>query len=667
MSKIIACLISIILNINVFAEDLTNISSFTIGSKLKARASEINKSVASSKMLVQQNDLNPLYNEIYQYLNGQQHKLGQSLTNNLNQLNSGYDLGQQNFNGITWQKPFGNFSIGINRQLSPDLFDANRWIVDDKFTIIIDAATYLSNLKEAKEITISDSQLAGFVGINFKRTYRYVHFAENFKQALVSDFNKLFMSFWKMKNGDVFNLDQYEIIAREDSMSFKAGGFISSPAIGPISINGGVLASITKLSKLQIQSIGPSDNPKPGEYLRVSSEKEYNVKVTAQAKLQADFFKLLKITLLSYDTTYSYDEVERKYFSFTKDDIKVIESQREFALELDDLINMKKFNIVKLLPFQTQGEFRKEENFGSKYSALIWGGEAERGSQTILVNRGNEQKAFIIHKAKSIRFTESVGSKLSGIILAALFQTDLSLEQYVESFSRQIELEFEADRAALVGSNFDIINEVQSSDKLSFKVVKEYKTRRKFKNNNDWQRSTDHGLAMDFVRKMSTFDNSVLKALDKGSIRSPLSVSTTLRLDKDAIQFFNNLDIQTALDTLKDLCQVSESEPKKQDYCNKMLEGKYKAYIIPYLNSGKIHTVRLKNFLYSFNNQYDDLSYYKRLFGEDLVFSSGQLKASRDNGEMYMTIFHDGEFRGLGVIDNYLREFGPAMPAPIFN
>ncbi len=664
-----------IYSFNLFAEDLTAIKSFSLSPKLinEAKLIEQNKeklkSFSKSKSFnkSQNADPNTMYTEIYDYLNGRHYDIGKTLADNILKLNRGFDLGKQSFNGITWQKPFANFSIGINRLLSPDLFDAKRWIVDDTFTITIDAATYLSNLKEANEISISDSQLAAFAGIGYKRTYRYIHFSPDYNSGLTSDFTKLFMSFWKMRQGDVFLLDQYEIMSREDTMSFKGGGLISTPPAGTFAVNGGVLASVDKINKVLIQALGPNDNPKPDEFLRISSIKEKKSKVDAKVQLQMDFFKLLKITLLSYDLEYSFDESDTKYFSFKKTEIQNLIKDDLGREELNNLINFKKFDVQKILPNIVQGEYRTAENLSSKYAVLLFGGETARGSQTILVNSGNDSKAFVVHKSKTVRYTESVGAKITGIILEAIFQTDLLLTQYMESITRNLEIQFEANRAALDGADYDRISSLESSDKLSFIVAKEFKTRKEFKKVNDWKKSKEKALSLNFLDRMCAFNNTIHQALENGELKSPLAITSTIRIEKSGIEHFNGLEQAFTLDVISDVCQMSETESTKVDYCYKMLEGKYNAYYAPLKSTGKIHILKLKDFLHSLNNQYDDLTYFKKLFGDENVFSSGNLEATRLDGNIMTTYFHDGDFRGLGVIDNFIRLNGTAMPAPIFN
>ncbi|GAB4419493.1 MAG: hypothetical protein OHK0056_29660 [Bacteriovoracaceae bacterium] len=648
-------------------DDLSKYSTFTLGPRLKERALAF-KSKTRQKNLSDITEPNPLYRQILEAIQSSHTAIGEQLTGHLIRLNDGFDLGNQNFNGINWQKPFGNFAIGVNRQLSPDLFDDQRWIVDDTFSIFINASTYLSNLRDSGDIQISEKDLAAYAGITFKRTYRYVHFAPNFRAALVADYGKLFMSFWKMRSVDIFNLSEYEILSRTDQMSFKGGALISSPSYGGgVTVNGGVLANYNKLSKVQIQAVGPLDIPVNNEFLRISVEKEEGVQLTGQAQLQADFFKLLKITLLSYDIEYSYSESDKKYLSFTRQQVSDIQNNIGKFSELSDLLKLKKIKIQELQNYLTQEEIREKENFSSKYSALVWGGEAQRGSQTVVVTKDNLQKTFVIHHARSVRFVERITTKLAGIIFAALFKSDNILSQYLESISREVILEFESNRSAIENNDQDAMREVAEPSKLSLRIIKEYKNRSQFKKSSDWKKSDVRGRALGFLTRFSHIDSSTKNSLSSGSLKSPLVIQTVLRIEKEAIAHFNQKSREEVFDIIDQLCKASEQEPPKQEYCYKMIEGKYKAYIIPFLTTGKIHIVRLKDFLYSFNNQFDDLNYFYQLFKKDLVFTSGSLEATRSNGQIFLTYFHQGEFRGLGVIDNYIRESGMMVPAPIFN
>ena len=64
------------------------------------------------------------------------------------------------------------------------------------------------------------------------------------------------------------------------------------------------------------------------------------------------------------------------------------------------------------------------------------------------------------------------------------------------------------------------------------------------------------------------------------------------------------------------------------------------------------------------NNAYSKVHYYN-LFGVQNVFFYGYFNAVTSDGRDFTTNFHEGAFRGLGVVDNYLRLENVRAPASI--
>src|SRR5690606_6588698 len=99
-----------------------------------------------------------------------------------------------------------------------------RYIVTDRFEITIEASKLFGELKSKGLISIAENQLAAYAGITFKRSYRYVHFADSYEDALVIDLQKLFLSFTMLRNHKYLELAPHEIIQREDYLSGQVGG-----------------------------------------------------------------------------------------------------------------------------------------------------------------------------------------------------------------------------------------------------------------------------------------------------------------------------------------------------------------------------------------------------------------------------------------------------------
>ena len=64
------------------------------------------------------------------------------------------------------------------------------------------------------------------------------------------------------------------------------------------------------------------------------------------------------------------------------------------------------------------------------------------------------------------------------------------------------------------------------------------------------------------------------------------------------------------------------------------------------------------------NNSNTKVDYYN-LFGIQNVFFYGGFNAVTTDGQDFTTSFHEGAFKGLGVVDNYMREENLRAPASI--
>ena len=86
--------------------------------------------------------------------------------------------------GMVYSSDFTDFSVYLKREFAPDLFDDERYIVIDNFDIYIDAQKVLKNLKDADVIDMTKAQYDAYGSIGFKRSYRYIYFADSFEDAL---------------------------------------------------------------------------------------------------------------------------------------------------------------------------------------------------------------------------------------------------------------------------------------------------------------------------------------------------------------------------------------------------------------------------------------------------------------------------------------------------
>jgi hypothetical protein len=77
-----------------------------------------------------------LYLEIRRHLENAHQSIGQLEVQNINRFNEEFNLGQSNFSGFSWQRPFGVVQVHTDRQVTPNVFGTN-WLVMDTFTFEI--------------------------------------------------------------------------------------------------------------------------------------------------------------------------------------------------------------------------------------------------------------------------------------------------------------------------------------------------------------------------------------------------------------------------------------------------------------------------------------------------------------------------------------------------
>jgi hypothetical protein len=424
--KIINILIifNFIISTTYASEDLTQFENFELkGTLLQAAKSLANKKRTKRNVKTHSdidnksiNDQSLVFTKIQEAIGSIYNDIGEEQTRPLI-LNHDIGGGVYNFSGFTWHKPFANFKMYVNRQLAPDLF-SDRYIIHDTLVIDVKATTLLKNLKELDMIKISTSQINAFIGVSFQRTYSYSHFADTYIEGLSKDYSKLFLSFTKFAPNNLFKLDQYEIIKKKDIFSFNAGGSIETPPFYNISLGAGVLINYSMEKEVKVQSLGENDSPKDGELLRVSIDKSIRKSVEATLSLQLDFFKLLKITLLSYDLEYEYMNAHKKYYSFFEDDHKNISDRSSHYSEFSSIVSGSEEPAVIFNKNVVASEERTKEDLSSKYSVLLLGKLRKSQTEQITITNENETKVFYKHYSSAVRIIQNFWSKILNLAVS---------------------------------------------------------------------------------------------------------------------------------------------------------------------------------------------------------------------------------------------------------
>ena len=244
----ILALVAAYWSFKVNAADLDSIQSF------KVKIQKLQKIFQTDKFLggtgSHLNEQSPIYQEILGELKETYQEIGQRqadrIANGNRDLNLIRDL---NTIGLSYQKSFVNFQIYVRRQLAPDLFDDTRWIVNDEFTIEVDASKLLGNLHEMK-IDINATNLGAYAGVTFDELI-----STFILQIAINRVNnkagQVIFKFLKFRQLEFLSLDPYEILKKEDYLSFNAGGVISGPIYGNITGSIGAIAEYERLAKVK--------------------------------------------------------------------------------------------------------------------------------------------------------------------------------------------------------------------------------------------------------------------------------------------------------------------------------------------------------------------------------------------------------------------------------
>jgi hypothetical protein len=594
--------------------------------------------------------------------------------------------------GFSYKKPFVNFGLSLDRNLAPDLFDDKRWIVTDTFTIDIDASKIFGNLRDKQLIDMTEQNLAAFAGIIFKRKFTWVHYANSYNDGLMKDFDKLFFPFNALSVKNLAKLEKNEMIFKEDSISVKAGGVVSAPIYTGINIMGGVLAKLARVTKVEVFSLGDSR-------LQITSEKSKIVTAGVSFALQADFLKILKLTLLSSDLSYELNSSYKIYLNIEKTLFAGTNAETPLSAEVQKVLKNKEGDLVTLAPYIISEEKRISQAITHKYNFLLLGGQKNSKTQQIEIATKGQVKTFFRHYYEKMKYTEDALSRLFASIIFAITNADVSAIN-LASDTKKVTIEYDSERNLLEAHDFlNISDQTQERQKLSMTFLSDFKTNRTSGASGKKYRDR----AKFILDRFSGVDPIAVQLIESDELKAPYQIEGSYQVNIDGIRYFNRLEIGDVFDHLNGLCS---EYPKSSflnlrtlfDTCRRSLQndyidylkdlthskvtsdaitlcerksnkfflfpGKKRAFIKNCLgqitNLSESHWVNiplwpLKNLASNIvNNSYSKVHFYN-LFGVSNVFFYGHFDATSSNGAAFTTNFHEGAFKGLGAIDNFMR------------
>lgn len=608
----------------------------------------------------------PLMEEIREQLEAAHNDIGVREVLNINRLNQQFNLGTSNFSGFSWQKPFGVVQVYADRQVTPNIFGQN-WLVMDTFTFEIEATTFLERLVEAGMSGMSATEIGAFAGITFKRVYTYWHYADSYQLGLGADFSKLFLPFAKFNQRGMERMGNEEIMKREDLWSAGAGGLISTPPIYNVSFSAGVLAQYDYQNATTIQS---NHDEEQRYRVGVLSKKSASAGITLE--LQLDFFKLIKFSLLRYDLNYEFASGKEFTLGFNNSQWETVKSESEKKEEFKSLLRGTG-SVKKLEPYVVRLDESSSSATSQRGSILLWGKLNKQKTEQIRVIKDSLVRVFYKNYAQNVKVVQNFFSRIFSAIIYKLLKLPIGTSN-AAMYSRQVTMEYEATHPQATDPK---IVRLDGTEQFSFVLTQYYnaaKTHRwidrKFKNDLVW-----------FVDHFTTLPKSYKSDIRNERLKGPMTIESSLRVENAGLKHLLNSTEDWVFSLVARVCGSNKSEDWSHESSRKYLlerrqsgsEKCVKEIGLDYLqfrydyfaNHLKPSIKKFKDFITKYYKRSGDLSDLQDLFGHENTFINGRLQAQTGLGIPFNTAFSSGQFRGLGVIDNFKRAEGSRVPASI--
>lgn len=616
-----------------------------------------------------------LYREIRDQLEASHQQIGIAEVARINQLNSQFNLGTENYSGFSWQKPFGAVQIWVDRQVIPNLLSegpADVWYVQDSFNIDIEATTFLEKLKDAGLSNMSDLEIGAFAGISFKRVYTYIHFAPSYQAGLQSDFSKLFLPFLSYNLSGLEKMDHQDIIKRNDQWSAKAGGLITTPSYYGATFSAGVLAQATFDQTTSIQSFKATDDTTSRFEVGVLTKDSKSAGATLE--LQLEFFNFLKLSLLRADLTYEYSDSKKFTLAVKNSDWTQIQNDQAQVNELKSLLGGKS-EIKTLEPYVVTLEESASQGIDVSGSALLWGRMQKTKTEQKRIIKDGQVTTFFRSYAQSTKYVQSLLSRLISAVVYNLLKLPIGAKN-VAIYSKLVTMEHKATTPQ--AENPGILR-IEKAEDFSFTLIQSYEANRTHKKN-------DSGYKNDiiwFVDEFTTLPKGHLSLIRNNKIQGPIRAESNLKVNHEGFLFFAHRPVNELFNDFARVCKSSSKQEwinektraKKMteklsgpDGCVRVLGEAYLAFKDDYMqNELKPSLVKFKTFLTKYYKVTERVTDLYAIFGQDYTFLSGYLSATYPGGGNFKDHFSNGKFRGNGVIDNFIRGTGSRTPASVQN
>ncbi len=611
----------------------------------------------------------PLLEQVRSHLEASHREIGLREVSQLDFLNRQFNLGTENLSGFSWQKPYGVVHVHTDRQVTPNLF-GNNWLIQDTFTFDIEATSFLEKATQAGITEMSAAEIGAFAGITFKRVYTYYHYANSYSEGLRADFSKLFLPFIKFNMKGIEDMQNEEIIKREDDWTIGAGGMITTPPYYGFSFSGGILTQYAYENLVTVQHNNVEDDS--SEKFRISTKAKQTMSAGVNLSLQVDFFKILKFTIMNYDLNYEYASSKEFALGMNAPEWNHITNDQNQSAELRSILHGFG-QIGSLEPYVVTMDESDSSSLAQRGNLLVWGRLAKSKTEQVRVIKENQVKVFFKSYAQNMRVVQNVFSRLFNAVIYKIFKFPLGTKN-AALYNRQINMEYEATHPQAGDPN---VSRIDKTEQFSFVLNQSYEAARtdrwvdkKFKDDLIW-----------FVDSFTTLPKDYKSIIRSEQLKGPMMIESNLRIEKAGFDHLLNSSEDDVFGSIAGVCESKRVADWKdtnqrtrllkkllvgEDLCVKKIGMLFIEFKADYKqNALKPSLAKFKSFLTKYYKAAKSLSDLSRLFGEANTFINGQLKATSSQNSQFVTTFSSGQFRGLGVIDNYKRSTGSRQPASI--
>lgn len=611
--------------------------------------------------------ISPIYEEVESYLEGEYQNIANRQILDLTIINGDLHFGLNNFLGFSWQRPFGAFSVNADRQVTQNLF-ADNWIVQDTFTFKVEASKLLEDMKDQGLVLMSESEIGAFAGLSFQRTYTYYHYAPTYEDGLRADFRKLFFPYRYFAAQKLGELGNEEIIKKNDSWKARAGGLIKTPPLYNVSFSAGVLATLAFEKLITLQKA--TENSKINYQINHKSEKK--VDLGATLSFQLDFFELLNLTLLRYDLNYEYDKSNAFTLAFDENQRQSFSSQERS--ELNSLVRGRD-SIQTLTRFVHKLDESSSSSLTQSGSILLWGGIQKSQTEQVKVIKDEVIHDFFKYYSQSVTVVQNFWSRIFSAVVYKVFKIPLS-SSYESLLSKQVNLEFRASHP----QSFDKdVERIASLKDFSFVIKKNYQASKTHR----WWDKAKKNQTIYFIDHFTSLPKDYKTFVRNDELKGPLTIEAVFRVEEAGLLYFVNQAESNVFFAVAKVCDSNslykwiddnyrnvllKKSLSGNEACVKRIGLKYLAFKKDYEDFQFAPSIKLfKSFIQDYYKESTKLEELVVLFGSENSFIHGSLNATTKAGSPFLTTFSAGQFRGLGVIDNFQRSTGSRQPASIIS